>query len=603
MINGNVYLPPHEKKTVSHFLFRTVGKKKSFTLFAIVSLISVLDLVGIAVIFPFLQVATQPLFIEKLMGRLGLSGLMSTYTHGQLVGIFGISISIFYALKTFFQLVLLRVEWRLLAGLTSNLTNDVISNLLHARYAVFQQTPASEIVGTVYSNTIHGSIALAAYIQAVTEGLLLAFLFFGFLYVQPMIALGTLLLAVFIFFLIYQIVVLRAGRIGLEQNRLENIRYKLLFAIASAIRDIKIMGLDNLFDIRNRKVSHDYVEIASRFSFNNVLPRLLIEFIALQTIVIFSLAVVFFELPLNKEGPLLGLIAIAAFRAIPSISRLFNAISTYKSSLPFIEKLMKLMKELEDNAVFRINDNLDFHNLIELKNIGFSYGDKKILDNVCLQIKRGESIGIVGPSGSGKSTLLDLFTGLQHATEGEFICDGKRFDPFCSHSIQELVGYVPQTITLLDETISFNVSFEEEPDYERIMQVLGMANLHEFIASLPDGIRTQVGENGLRLSGGQRQRLGIARALYRSPQILILDEATSSLDTYTEREINAEIEKLHGKISVMIVAHRLSTIMLCDRIYVLCNGVIECAGTHSELLLSSKVYNRLYRDQYMKNSG
>jgi ABC-type bacteriocin/lantibiotic exporter with double-glycine peptidase domain len=256
-----------------------------------------------------------------------------------------------------------------------------------------------------------------------------------------------------------------------------------------------------------------------------------------------------------------------------------------------------LREKLAAAAVSRTDDSLTFNQQIELKNVGFRYGNKQILSNVCLQLKRGESIGIVGSSGAGKTTLLDLFTGLQPATEGRFLCDGVLFDPFASHAIQKLIGYVPQTITLLDETIAFNVSFEELPDYEQVMHALGMANLHSLIESLPDGIQTRVGENGLRLSGGQRQRIGIARALYRSPKILVFDEATSSLDTLSEMELTIEIEKLHGQISSVIVAHRLSTVMGCDRIYVLSNGVVESSGSHAELLLNSKTYRKLYTSQ------
>ena len=158
-------------------------------------------------------------------------------------------------------------------------------------------------------------------------------------------------------------------------------------------------------------------------------------------------------------------------------------------------------------------------------------------------------------------------------------------------------NYVPQTITLLDEPIAFNVSFDEQPNNERVIRALEIANHHGLVVSLPDGIQTKVGKNGLRLSGGQRQRIGIARALYRSPKILVFDEANSSLDTLTEMELTSEIEKQHGRISVVIAAHRLSTVIACDRIYVLSNGEIESNGTHSELLLKSKTYKKLYASQ------
>lgn len=581
---------------IARYLLSAMGQKNVFILFTIVCSMSILDVVGIAIIFPFLQIVIQPNTAVKIFTKIGFDDVGSLTTQ-QLIAVLGIGLILFYSSKTIFQSMLMRAQAQLLARFTAEMTNNVISHVLNARYAIFQDTAASEIAGTAYSSTVHATLALSALIQTVNEALVLTLLFIGFLIFQPMLALGAVLLVAVASFLLFQIVIHRSAQIGAAQSQIENVRYRLLFSIASAIRDIKIMGLDGLFDTRNRHVSRDYSELAWRYNFNAALPRLLIELFALLAIVGASLIVVVFNIPLDTAGPLLGLVAVATVRAVPAFSRFFGAIGAFRSSCPFVTRLIALQAKLAGAAVFRKDDNLTFNRLIELKNIGFHYGEKQILSNVCLQLERGESIGIVGPSGAGKTTLLDLFTGLQQATEGQFFCDGMNFDPFTSNVIQKLIGYVPQTITLLDETIAFNVSFDEQPDNEQVMRVLDIANLHGLIASLPDGIQTRVGENGLRLSGGQRQRIGIARALYRSPQILVFDEATSSLDTLSEMELTSEIEKLHGQISVMIVAHRLSTVIACDRIYVLSDGVIEGSGTHSELLLASKTYKQLYASQ------
>lgn len=600
MIKNNIMISPQIGEPVSRFLLRAIGRRSAMALFMIVCSMSLLDLVGIAIIFPFLQVVVQAEAAARLTARFSW---LASLSHHELIVVLGVGMAIFYAIKTFVQSLLLKKQSRLMASLTATLTNSVVSHVLNARYSVYQQSSASEITGTAYSNTIHGAIALTAYIQASTEGLLLMLMFLGFSIAKPMIALSTLLLGAVMLLTLYQILIRRSAKIGAEQIRLENVRYRLLFAIASAMREIKIMGLDALFDARSRKVSQEYSEIAWRFSFNNALPRVLIELIALIAIVGFAIAVVLLDLPLSKIGPMLGLIAIAAVRAVPSMSRLFSGISAFKSSRPVVERLMDLMRGLEKDAVARIEDGLSFKDKIELEYVGFSYGEKRVLHDICLRIRRGESVGIVGPSGAGKSTLLDLITGLQQATAGEFKCDGQQFDPFTSRSIHRMVGYVPQTITLLDETIAFNVTFEEQPNWDRLMRVLGMANLQSFIESLPGGVQSRVGENGLRLSGGQRQRLGIARALYRMPEILILDEATSSLDPHSEREITSEINKLRGNITVIIVAHRLSTVQGCDHIYVMCDGEIEARGTHDELLLASRTYKKLYSSQSHGNEG
>jgi ATP-binding cassette, subfamily B, bacterial PglK len=586
---------------IACYLLNTIGKGDALILFFIVGILSLIELGGIAIIFPFLQLIIQPDLKNILLMKLGF-GFFNSISHEQFILSLGLILILFYAGKTFFQSILLRIQTRKLAKFTELMTNHTIADVLRARYAVFQNTAASRIAGMAYSNTVHSTLALTALIQVANDVILLLLMFIGFFIFNPILAISALLLACITALILNTIVIRRSAILGSAQSQIENVRYRLLFSIASAIRDIKIMGLDNLFDAKNRRISHEYAELAWRFNFNNTLPRLIIEFFALSSVVGTALCIVIFDIPLKESGPLLAVIAIAVSRAIPALSRLFGSISIFRSSSPFVKDLKTLRTELIACAVSRKEDYLSFNDQIELINVGFSYGDKRVLRNVSLKLRQGESIGIVGSSGAGKTTLLDLFTGLQRATEGKFLCDGVSFDPFTSHSIQNIIGYVPQLITLLDETIAFNVSFEDISNKDQVMRVLEMANLKELISSLPEGLETRVGENGLRLSGGQRQRIGIARALYRSPKILVFDEATSSLDTHSETQLTKEIEKLHGQVSSVIVAHRLSTVMACDRIYVLSNGEIESSGTHQELLVKSKTYQKLNAIQREESS-
>ena len=580
----------------AHYLLATMGRKNVVTLLTIICVASMLDIVGIAIIFPFLQVVTQPDLVSNFFMGKGIS-IVGYLTHEQIILMLGVTLILFSALKTVVQSLLVRVQAKYLARFTADNTNEIVSHVLNTRYAVFQETAVSEIAGTAYSNTVHATLALTALAQAFNEALILLLLLIVFFIFKPMLALGAVVAIVVTSYIIFQLVIRRASQIGIAQSQIENVRYRLLFSIATAIRDIKIMGLEELFDTRNRHISRDYANLAWQYNFNASLPRLLIEFIALLVIVVAALSVVLFKIPLDTAGPILGMVAVATVRAVPAFSRLFNSISSFRSSAPFVTRLIELQNKLANSAVFRKSEKLTFNQKIELKNISFLYGGKTILNKVNLHLKHGESIGIVGSSGAGKTTLLDLFTGLQPASSGQFVCDGVSFDPFTSRAMQKIIGYVPQSITLLDDTVAFNVSFEEQPDIELVMSALRMANLQGMIYSLPEGIQTKVGENGLRLSGGQRQRIGIARALYRLPEILVFDEATSALDTLSEKELTAEIEKLRGKVSTIIVAHRLSTVIACDRIYVLSDGAIECSGSHSELLQKSKIYKKLYASQ------
>jgi ATP-binding cassette, subfamily B, bacterial PglK len=220
-----------------------------------------------------------------------------------------------------------------------------------------------------------------------------------------------------------------------------------------------------------------------------------------------------------------------------------------------------------------------------------------VLAGVTLTIRKGRSAGIVGLSGSGKTTFLDILAGLRRADRGRFVLDGQPFDPYAADTLRRLFGYVPQNVTLIDDSIAFNISFERTPDPERLRRATRVARIEDFIASLPERLETQVGENGVRVSGGQKQRIGIARSLYRDPQLLIFDEATSSLDNLTERELNAEIAALSGTKTLLIVAHRLSTVERCDVIHVFDQGRIVGSGTHAELLESCPAYRLLYKAQ------
>src|SRR3990167_10904596 len=573
------------------FLLREIGRRNAATLFANLGLVSLLDLVGIAIVFPFLKLLTDPTLVRPLLLRVGLDSNLANMPHSTFVLILGMCLVVFYVLKTLVQILLIRTQVRILSRCTARLTDDLTSKVLNARYATFQQTAASEIAGTI-SVTPHASAAIAAIMQAANDLLLLVLMFIGFLWIQPTFALSALLFGGGAALVVYWLVVRRSVRVASTLRQVDIVRYRLLYSIASAVRDIKIMGLESLFEQRSSRVSLGHAQLGAQLNVLHTLPRMLIEFFALVSIVTLSLAVVLLKMPLAEAGPLLGLIVIATMRAIPSFSRLMGSLNVFAGSGQYVRMLMDIREKLAGEAVPRQHDKLEFTRMIELRGVGFRYGDKEILADIDLKLGRSESIGIVGSSGAGKTTLLDIFTGLQKSTSGVFTCDGVQFDPFTSHAMQGLVGYVPQAITLLDESIAFNVSFEEHPDLDRVIGALKAANLMAMIDALPGGVETRLGENGLRCSGGQRQRIGIARALYRSPEILVFDEATSSLDTISEAELISEIEKLRGQVSIVIVAHRLSTVIACDRIYVLSNGRLEASGKHDELLRASETYRR-----------
>jgi ABC-type bacteriocin/lantibiotic exporter with double-glycine peptidase domain len=310
-----------------------------------------------------------------------------------------------------------------------------------------------------------------------------------------------------------------------------------------------------------------------------------------------SLAVVLTDQDLKAAVPVIGLLAVAAWRVVPSYSRIIGAYGTYKYYKPSLGVVQRLYEELGGAQVRQRAEPLAFEHALEIRDLHFAHGDKPVLAGVSLTIPQGRAVGVVGLSGSGKTTFLDVLAGLRRPQRGRFLLDGKEFDPFEADTLRRLFGYVPQSVTLIDDSIAFNISFERQPDRERLHRAARVARIDEFVASLAGGFETQVGENGVRVSGGQKQRIGIARALYRDPQLLIFDEATSSLDNVTERELSAEIAGLSGSKTLIIVAHRLSTVERCDQIHVFDQGCVVGSGSHAALLQSCPEYRALYAAQ------
>jgi ABC-type multidrug transport system fused ATPase/permease subunit len=289
--------------------------------------------------------------------------------------------------------------------------------------------------------------------------------------------------------------------------------------------------------------------------------------------------------------PVLGLFGAAAFRLIPAVGRTMSMLQTIALNRPVLRDLHR------DLALTYIDSEQDirhpgFSDLIEVSDLTFQYEAalNPALNHVSLTVKRGEAVGLVGPSGSGKSTLVDVLLGLLDPVSGAILVDGvsaqKRLRWW-----QDQIGYVPQSIFLTDDTLRRNVAFglpKDQIDDELVKSAIRSAQLEDFVASLPDGLDTIVGERGVRLSGGQRQRIGIARALYNNPDVLVLDEATSSLDTETEHGVMQAVQALQGEKTVIIVAHRLSTVEYCDRLYRLENARIVDEGTFSEVTSRTK---------------
>ncbi len=334
------------------------------------------------------------------------------------------------------------------------------------------------------------------------------------------------------------------------------------------------------------------------------LPRLTLELVAIGAVL--SIVVYAFQ---TRDGmqeflPVLGLFGVAAYRIMPSIQRILSALNTFRYSKPAVDVVAGALAEgpspIFPEAEGSPNEALTFASRITFEGLRYRYPGTRsdVLQDVSLKIEKGESLGLVGMSGAGKSTLIDLLLGLLEPTGGSIRVDGAPVTRSNTRSWRRNIGYVPQQIFLADDTIARNIAFgvgEEGLDLDRVRRAARAAQLDEFVSSLPGAYSTRIGERGVQLSGGQRQRVGIARALYEEPSVLVLDEATSSLDGATEAMFTEAVKALKGHKTLIIVAHRLTTVKDCDRLVVLNGGRIVGSGPAETLLRDCPEYEVLAR--------
>jgi ATP-binding cassette, subfamily B, bacterial PglK len=536
-------------------------------------LITVIELAGLALIFPFLKLATDPSFYQQMLERVGSTALSElNISHKTVVVVLGICLSAGYVLKGLVHVKLVGFQARVAADITKLTSGELIQKALYSRFQLFQDYSAVKIAGISYSNTTHAAMLFQSLVAAANELVLLSLIFIAVTVSKPWLS-AVILIVLFLlvpgFFLPLS---RRAARIGRETQSTDLGRHRFVFTMASAIRDIKIMGLEFSFSERNRSIAHRHADLTADYVSISATQRIAVEAILVCSVVASCIWLSFTEQNLIAQAPFLVTMGLVAVRAAPALSRLAAAYSGFRYSLPFVEGLLEMRKDIEGYTQPRHAGPIDFNGTYAARNLHFKYRDNVVLDSVSIEIPKGSVTAVVGVSGAGKSTLLDLLAGLQPAEAGSFSMGGRDFDPFGNENFSRQVGYVSQQIALLDTSLGYNISLEDQPDMERLNRAIEQANMSGFISSLPAGVNTVLGEGGQNVSGGQRQRIGIARALYRQPALLILDEATSALDTATAAAVMAELMQLRGRTTLLIVTHNLAAVTHADRVYHLEGG-------------------------------
>lgn len=579
------------------FLLAHLGREPIVRLGVAAVVLALLDTIGVAVIFPYLAILTAdaPAAAGGYIAQ--AYRLAGTPSPADFVVLVSAALAGFFLLKFALVWLMTRLRCRTNAAITARLSDDLFSLLMRSDYGSLANRSVSETAGVINAETIHASLCLDAWVTIGTDVLFVVLVLATIVSIDPRLAALLLAGLAAVTCLLYFGVVRRASRLGATQSEIHLWQYRFLFGIVSALKDVKILSLEAGAEKEHRRANARYAKAIASFNVHQALPRAIIELLVMIALLATSAALVLGRADVKAAVPVLGFLAVAALRLVPSYGRIISAYASYRYYRRSLQVIERLFQDLRGIQVLPRHAPARFRQTIEVRGLRFSHGEKTVLDGIDLAIRRGRSVGIVGVSGSGKTTFLDILAGLRKAGAGEFLVDGRPVDPFGTDALRVILGYVPQNVALIDDTIAFNVAFDTDPDPERLRRAVRSARIEDYIESLPQGYATPVGENGVRVSGGQKQRIGIARALYRDPELLVFDEATSSLDNVTERELNREIAALAPAKTLVIVAHRLTTVAGCDEIFVFDAGRVAGSGTHDALLETCGAYRALYHAQ------
>jgi len=564
-------------------------RRKAVVLLGLMFLGMVLETMGIGLVIPILVLITQSDIAIKYPEIQPLIDSLGNPEHELLV-IYGmLALVSVYGVKAVFLAFLSWVQMKFVFGIQAELSRNLFADYLRQPYAFHLQRNSAQLIRNVLSEThTFTHTGLRSGMVLITEILVLLGILVLLVVVEP---LGTLFIVMAlgfagaVFHILTRSNILRWGQ---ERQFHEGLRMQYLQEGLGGAKEVKLLGREDNFVSQYEEHNQGGAEASQYKAIVELLPRIWLELLAVAGLVILVFVMIWQGKSLESVLPTLGVFAAAAFRLIPSANRVISSIQGIRFAVPAIETLFSEYKHIDDDKLLSSSEILTFDRTININNVNYHYPSTtyNALSDLDMTITKGLSVGFIGGSGAGKSTLVDIILGLLTPVSGCIQSDGVDIRKSI-RGWQDQIGYVPQSIFLTDESLRRNIAFglpNELIDEEAINKAISAAQLDEFISSLPEGLDSVVGERGVRLSGGQRQRIGIARALYNDPQILVLDEATSSLDTETERGVMEAVNKLHGNKTLIIVAHRLTTVEHCDRLYRLEQGRIIDEGRPDELL-------------------
>lgn len=562
-------------------------KREVLVLLFIILCNSLFELLGVSAILPLITAITKPDSIDKKWYLRIIREITGIERDESLIAILSFGLVIVYVFKNCFILWMNHALYKCVYQNQRRLSVRLMKCYMRQDYSFHVKHNVAELERNISDCT--SFFTTIQYLLQLLIELLVCLLLIIFLVVVD-IWTTLIIVAIMLFLLLLFVGVYRKklNDLGQRNRELSAIKGKWFLQSLNGIKEIKATNREDFFLEKYDSTYRENCNILQKQVFLANMPKPVVEMICISSVLIFLAIRICMGSDINSFVPVLSVFAVAAFRMLPSFNKISGSLGSIMFNKPSVDAVYRDLMEIneldgnkcKEKKEENIGKTISFSTEIKLQDIEFSYPTKpdvKVLNKINITIPIKKSVALVGSSGSGKTTIADIIMGLYEPQKGIVSVDGVSiFDNI--KTWHNMIGYIPQNIYLIDDTIRANIAFgvpEDEIDNERVWQVLDEAQLGDFIRQQKDGINSNIGDRGVKISGGQRQRIGIARALYNNPQLLILDEATSALDNETEEAVMDAIYRLSGKVTMVIIAHRLTTIKECDIIYEINNGIAK----------------------------
>lgn len=563
-----------------------LGKDKIWSIIGLMILIllgSVAELLGVSAILPFVNAIIDPGFIDNTPILRDIASMLGVGKSTMLI-IVAMSLVVIYILKCAYLVFMNNEIYKFTYRNQRDLACTMMKYYMGQPYIKLREKNSSELIRNISSDSNKCFVVVLNLLQMTSEFLISGVLVVFLVVTDYVVTLSVVIMLGLSLFLILRTLKRRMVVMGRVDREYEASMNKCVLEAFGGVKEVKITHSEKFFMTDYYDKSTKYAELHRKCDIAGLIPKQAMEVVCIGSLMISLSIRIAMGADVTTFVPIISVFAVAAFRLLPSVNKISAYINSISFHLPSFNEICSSITEMREVAahlkeVEEAKDTVHMNDSLELRNISFHYpdSDKNVLENINLTLKKNQSMAFIGPSGAGKTTLADIILGVLEAQTGDMLVDGQRVNDKL-YDWQKRLGYIPQQIFLFDDDIRRNVAFgiaDDDIDDDRVWQALEEAQLKEFVEELPDGIHTRIGERGARLSGGQRQRIGIARALYYNPDVLVLDEATSALDNATEKAVMESIEKLQGSKTMIIIAHRLTTVQNCDMIYEVKNGAME----------------------------